>query len=92
MRFAENYRGPILVDHVMCYAPIVAKAKELLTSWTIGVGSEKFKGRYDNTDIFKNIISVMTHPEKDCIDSLTTPPCADIRLELRVKAVTSPCD
>ena len=36
LRFAESYRGPIMVDHVMRYAPIVAKAKELIASGTIG--------------------------------------------------------
>ena len=36
LRFAENYRGPIVVDHVMRYPPIVAKAKELIDSGTIG--------------------------------------------------------
>ena len=36
LRFSENYRGPIVVDHVMRYAPIVAKAKELIDSSAIG--------------------------------------------------------
>jgi predicted dehydrogenase len=36
LRFAENYRGPIVVDHVMRYAPIVAKAKELIDAGAIG--------------------------------------------------------
>ena len=36
VRFAERYPGPIVVDHVMRYAPIVAKAKELLVSGAIG--------------------------------------------------------
>ena len=36
LRFSEEYPGPIVVDHVMRYAPIVAKAKELIDSGTIG--------------------------------------------------------
>ena len=36
LRFAENYRGPIVVDHVMRHAPIVAKAKELIDTGAIG--------------------------------------------------------
>jgi len=36
LRFAEKYNGPIMVDHVMRYAPIVAQAKELIDSGTIG--------------------------------------------------------
>ena len=36
LRFAQAYRGPIVVDHVMRYAPIVAQAKELLSSGAIG--------------------------------------------------------
>ena len=36
VRFAENYRGPIVVEHNMRYAPIVAKAKELIDSGLIG--------------------------------------------------------
>ena len=36
VRFAESYPGPIMVDHVMRYAPIVAKAKELIDSGAIG--------------------------------------------------------
>ena len=36
VRFAERYPGSIVVDHVMRYAPIVTKAKELLVSGAIG--------------------------------------------------------
>ncbi len=36
LRFSESYRGSIVVDHVMRYAPIVAKAKELIEAGTIG--------------------------------------------------------
>ena len=36
LRFAEAYNGPIVVDHVMRYAPIIATAKELLGSGVIG--------------------------------------------------------
>ena len=36
LRFSETYQGPIVVDHVMRYAPIVAKAKELIDSGAIG--------------------------------------------------------
>jgi alkaline phosphatase len=30
----------------------------------IGVGSEQFTGYYDNTDIFRKIVSVMTPKQK----------------------------
>jgi len=36
LRFAESYHAPIVVDHVMRYAPIIAKARELLDSAAIG--------------------------------------------------------
>jgi len=36
VRFAERYAAPIIVDHVMRYSPIIAKAKELLDSGAIG--------------------------------------------------------
>lgn len=36
LRFAEGYGAPIVVDHVMRYAPIVAKAKALLEAGAIG--------------------------------------------------------
>ena len=36
VRFAEKYKNRILVDHVMRYAPILAKAKELLEAGAIG--------------------------------------------------------
>ena len=36
VRFVENYEGPVMVHHVMRYAPIVKKAKELVDSGRIG--------------------------------------------------------
>lgn len=36
VRFAENYRGPIMVHHVMRYSPIILKAKELIGAGAIG--------------------------------------------------------
>jgi predicted dehydrogenase len=36
VRFSESYEAPIVVDHVMRYVPIVAKAKELIVSGAIG--------------------------------------------------------
>ncbi len=36
MRFAEEYRGPILVGHCMRYAPILRKAKTMIADGDIG--------------------------------------------------------
>ena len=36
LRFSEEYPGKIMVDHVMRYSPIIAKAKTLLDDGTIG--------------------------------------------------------
>lgn len=36
LRFSEEYPGPIIVDHVMRYAPIISQAKELVDSGAIG--------------------------------------------------------
>lgn len=36
VRFAEEYQAPIMVHHVMRYAPIVTKAKELIDTGKIG--------------------------------------------------------
>ncbi|MCK5843691.1 MAG: Gfo/Idh/MocA family oxidoreductase [Victivallales bacterium] len=35
-RFAAEYDGPIVVDHVMRYAPIIARARELIQEGRIG--------------------------------------------------------
>ena len=36
LRFSEEYPGPIIVDHVMRYAPIISQAKKLLDSGAVG--------------------------------------------------------
>ena len=36
VRFAETYRGAIMVHHVMRYAPIILKARELIDAGAIG--------------------------------------------------------
>ncbi|KKR03283.1 MAG: Inositol 2-dehydrogenase [Candidatus Uhrbacteria bacterium GW2011_GWF2_39_13] len=35
-RLTNSYKAPIMVDHVMRYAPIIQKAKQLITSGAIG--------------------------------------------------------
>ena len=36
VRLSRNYKAPIMVDHVMRYAPIIHKAKEIITAGNIG--------------------------------------------------------
>lgn len=36
VRLARTYKAPVMVDHVMRYAPIIQKAKELITVGSIG--------------------------------------------------------
>ena len=36
VRLAHTYKSPIMVDHVMRYAPIIQKAKEIITAGNIG--------------------------------------------------------
>jgi predicted dehydrogenase len=36
VRFADKYEGPIIVDHVMRYAPIIRKAKAIIDSGQLG--------------------------------------------------------
>ncbi len=36
VRLSRTYKAPVMVDHVMRYAPIIQKAKELITAGSIG--------------------------------------------------------
>jgi len=36
VRFAQHYKGPILVDHVMRYAPIIRRARQLIDEGLLG--------------------------------------------------------
>ncbi len=53
MRFAQRYRGPILVDHVMRYAPIVSRARKMITDGLLGqVSSLHFIQRHGGDSSF----------------------------------------
>lgn len=36
VRFAREYKGPIIVDHIMRYAPVIFKARELIEQGKLG--------------------------------------------------------
>lgn len=48
VRFSENYPAPIMVDHVMRYAPIIRKGRELIEQGRLGkICSFQFSQRTD---------------------------------------------